>query len=66
MWSHPGAKQTTKAFHSVDAYFVDTVPISVAGVVNLTVINREMDVPPGWETGVHAVFVSIYRTSLLG
>jgi hypothetical protein len=59
MWSQPGAKQTPKAFHGVDVYFVDTVSISVAGVFTLTVIDRDMNIAPGWETGVNAVFVSI-------
>ena len=46
-------------------YFVDTVSIRVAGALALTVIDRDMDIAPGWETGIHAVFVGIYRASLL-
>ena len=65
MWSQPGAKQTPKAFHGVDVYFVDTVSISVTGVFTLTVIDGDMDIAPGWETGINAVFVGIYRASLL-
>ena len=65
MWSQPGAKQTPKTFHGVDVYFVDTVPISVAGILALTVIDRDMDIAPGWETGINAVLVGIDGTSLL-
>jgi hypothetical protein len=65
MWSQPGAKQTPEAFHGVDVYFVDTVSISVAGVLALTVIDRDMDIAPGRETGIDAVFVGIHRASLL-
>jgi len=38
MRSQSGTKQTPKAFHGVDVYFVDTVSISVAGVLALTVM----------------------------
>ena len=65
MWSQPGAKQTPKAFHGVDVHFVDTVSISVAGVVALTVIDRDMDVTSGWQAGINAVLVGVHRTSLL-
>ena len=53
------------AFHGVDVYFVDTVSITIAGVLALTVIDRDIDIAPGCETGVNAVFVGIYRASLL-
>ena len=46
-------------------YFVDTVCIRVAGVLALTVIDCDMNITPGWETGIHAVFVGIHRVSLL-
>jgi hypothetical protein len=65
MRSQPGAKQTPKAFHGVDVYFVDTVYIRVAGVLTLTVIDRDMDIAPGWQAGVNAVLVGIHRASLL-
>ena len=61
----PGAKQTPEAFHGVDVYLVDTVSISIAGVLALTVIDRDMDITPSWETGVNAVLVGIDGTSLL-
>ena len=65
MWSQPGAKQTPKAFHGIDVYFVDTVSISVAGILALTMIDRDMDIAPGWETGINAVFIGVHRASLL-
>ena len=65
MRSQPGAKQTPEAFHGVDVYFVDTVSISIAGVFALTVIDRDMDIAPGWKTDINAVFVGVHRTSLL-
>jgi len=65
MRSQPGTKQTPEAFHGVDVYFVDTVSISVAGVLVLTVIDREMDISPGRQTGIDAVLVGIDGTSLL-
>ena len=65
MWSQPGANQTPKAFHGVDVYFVDTVSIRVAGVLALTVIDRDVNVAPSWETGINAVLVGIHDTSLL-
>ena len=46
-------------------YFVDTVSISIVGVLALTVIDRDMDIALSWETGVNAVLVSIDGTSLL-
>jgi hypothetical protein len=39
--------------------------ISIAGVFALTVIDRDMDLAPGWETGINAVFVGIHRASRL-
>jgi len=65
MWSQPGAKQTPKAFHGVDVYFVDTVSISVAGILALTVIDRDMNIAPGWETSVRvwALRRSFHRAS---
>ena len=65
MWSQPVAKQTPKAFHGVDVHFVGTVSISVAGILALIVIDRDMDVPPGWKTGIDTVLVGIDGTSLL-
>ena len=46
-------------------YFVDTVCIRVAGVLALTVIDRDMDIAPGRQTGIDAVLVGIYRASML-
>jgi len=33
--------------------------------MSVTVIDRDVDIPPGWEAGIDAVFIGVYRTSLL-
>ena len=65
MCSQPGGKQTPKAFHGVDVYFVDTVPVSISGVFALAVIDRDINIAPGWQTSIDALLVGIDGTSLL-
>ena len=64
MWTEPGAEQAPQPLDGVDVHFVDAVSIGIAGVFTFTMIDRDVNVAPGWETGIDAVLVGIDRTSL--
>ena len=65
MWSQSGAKQAPDTFHSVDMDLVDTVSIGIPGILPFTVIDRDMDVAPSWETGIDAVLIGVDGAALL-
>ena len=65
MWSQPGAKQTPDTFHGVDMDLVDAVSIGIPGILPFTVIDRDMDVAPSWETGIDAVLIGVDGAALL-
>ena len=65
MWTEPGAEQAPQPLDGVDVHFVDAVSVGTAGVFTFTMIDRDVNVAPGWETGIDAVLVGIDRTSLL-
>ena len=65
MWSQPGAKQTPDTFHGVDMDLVDAVSIGIPGILSFTVVDRDMDVAPSWETGIDAVLIGVDGAALL-
>ena len=65
MRSQPGAQQTPDAFHGIDMDLVDAVSIGITGVLSFTVIDRDMNIAPGWETGVDAVLIGVDGAALL-
>ena len=44
---------------------VDAVSIGIPGILPFTVIDRDMDVAPGWETGIDAVLIGVDGAALL-
>ena len=65
MWSQPGAKQTSDAFHGIDMDLVDTVSIGIPGILPFTMVDRDMDVTPSWETCIDAVLIGADDAALL-
>ena len=65
MWSQPGAKQTPDTFHGVDMDLAHAVSIGIPGILPFTVIDRDMDVAPSWETGIDAVLIGVDGATLL-
>ena len=65
MWSQPGAKQTPDTFHGVDMDLVDAVSIGIPCILPFTVVDRDMDVAPGRETGIEAVLIGVDGAALL-
>ena len=44
---------------------VDAVSIGIPGILPFTVIDRDMDVAPSWETGIDAVLIGVDGAALL-
>lgn len=65
MWSLLGAKQTPDAFYGINMDLVDAVSIGIPGILPFTVVDRDMDVARGGETGVDAVLIGVDGAALL-
>ena len=63
--AEPGLEQTPDTFHGVDVNLVDAVFIGIPGILPFTVVDRDVNIAPGQETGIEAVLIGVDGASLL-
>ena len=63
--AEPGLEQTPDTFHGVDVNVVDAVFIGIPGILPFTLVDRDVNIAPGRETGIDAVLIGVDDAALL-
>src|SRR5262249_38557398 len=61
MRTRPTAQERPEPFHRMHMHFTQAVAIVIACELTPSMVDMLMTVAPGWQTGIHAVRISLHQ-----